>query len=66
MNDIFDINQLPDRRLSIRKMIALHDHINVGDAIQFVQRDMARQLSIKILEKEPFFWKRGDKVAPIC
>ena len=63
MNEVFDINQLPGLRLSVRKMVALHQHMNIGDAVRMVQRDMAMQLATKILEGEPFFWSRGDKVA---
>ena len=64
MNNIFDISQLPERRLSIRKMVALHQHTQISEAVRFVQQDMARQLTAKILEGEPFFWKREDKMAP--
>ncbi len=63
MNDIFDANQLPGRRLSVRKMIALHQCMSIDEAICAVKRDMAMQLATKILEGEPFFWSRGDKVA---
>lgn len=63
MNDVFDINQLPGRRLSVRKMIATQQHMNLGEAVRIVQRDMAMQLATKILEGPPFFWERGDKVA---
>jgi len=63
MNEVFDTNQLPGRRLSVRKMIALNRHMNIGDAVRIVQRDMAMQLATTILEGDPFFWERGDKVA---
>lgn len=63
MNDIFDANQLPGRRLSVRKMIALHQCMSIDEAICAVKRDMAMQLAIKILEGGPFFWERGDKMA---
>lgn len=63
MNEVFDINQLPGRRLSVRKMIALHNHMQIGEAVRIVQETMARQLAATILEGEPFFWSRGDKVA---
>ena len=63
MNEVYDINQLPGRRLSVRKMISLHPHVQIGDAVRIVQEIMARQLAATILEGEPFFWSRGDKVA---
>lgn len=63
MNEVFDINQLPGLRLSIRKMISLHPYMEIGEAVMRVQQDMARQLAVKILEREPFFWSRADKVA---
>ena len=63
MNEVFDTNQLPGRRLSVRKMISLHPHMEIGEAVMRIQQDMARQLAAKILEGEPFFWSRGDKVA---
>ena len=62
MNNIFDISQLPERRLSIRKMVALHQRTQIDDAVRSMQQDMARQLAAKILEGEPFFWKRIDKM----
>lgn len=65
MNEVFDINQLPERRMSVRKMVALHQHMNIGDVVRIVQRDMAMQLATKILESGPFFWERGDKVAQL-
>ena len=63
MNEIFNTNQLPGRRLSVRKMIALHPHMQISEAVRIAQRDMAMQLATKILEGDPFFWERGDKVA---
>ena len=63
MNEIFDLNQLPGRRQSVRKMISMHQHMQIGEAIRIVQETMARQLAQTILESEPFFWSRGDKVA---
>jgi hypothetical protein len=63
MNEIFDINKLPDRRLSVRKMMSLDSRIDIGEAIHMAKQQMARQLAQKILEGDEFFWSRGDKVA---
>lgn len=62
MSEIFDINQLPGRRLSVHKMVALPPHPQISEAVRLVQRDMAMQLATKILEGEPFFWERHTKV----
>ena len=62
MNEVFDTNQLPGRRLSIKKMISLHPHMDIGEAVRIAKRDMATQLATKMLEGEPFFWERGGKI----
>lgn len=61
MNNVFDMNLLPGRRLSVRKMVALNDLYTVGDAIQIVRQDIVRQLAETILEGPPFFWSREGK-----
>lgn len=62
MNEVFDINKLPERRLGIRKMVALYRHMLVDDAVRVVKRDIAMQLATKIMECEPFFSERRDTV----
>ena len=65
MNKVFDIDELPERRLQIRKMISLNSHLNIGATISFVKQDMAQQLATKIIEGEPFFWSQGDNIANV-
>lgn len=64
MNEIFDLNKLPERRLAVRKMIAVDRCMDIGMAITIVKRDMAMELSSKILEGETFFFERGGSVGP--
>lgn len=61
MNEIFDLNKLPERRLGVRKMIAIDQCMNIGQAITIVKREMAMQLATKILEGDTFFFERGGK-----
>lgn len=63
MNEIFDINKLPDRRLSVRQVMALDSRIDIGEAIRIAKQQMARQLAQKIIDSDQFFWSRGDKIA---
>lgn len=63
MKEIFNVDKLPERRLSVRKMIQLERHMDIADAVQIAQRDMAVQLAAKILEGAPFFWSKSDQVA---
>jgi len=62
MNEIFDINKLPNRRLSVRKTIARNTKMPLGEALCMVKEDMAHQLAMAILDNEPFFWKRDNKL----
>lgn len=64
MNEIFDLNKLPERRLHVRKMIAIDQRMDIGQAISIVKREMATQLSVKILEDDTFFFERGGKSGP--
>jgi hypothetical protein len=61
MQEIFDINKLPDRRLGIRTTVAL-DRVPAEDATQIIKRKMALQLATKILEGKPFFIERRSIV----
>jgi hypothetical protein len=63
MNEIFDINKLPERRLSSRCMIAIDSRIDINEAIHMSKQKMARQLAQKIIDDDQFFWSRGDKIA---
>lgn len=63
MNEIFDINKLPERRLSVRHMLAIDSRMDIGQAIEMSKQKMARQLAQKIIESDQFFWSRGDKIA---
>jgi hypothetical protein len=63
MNEIFDINKLPERRLSIRCMISIDSRIDIGEVIHMSKQKMARQLAQKIIDDDQFFWSRDDKIA---
>lgn len=62
MNEVFDIHSLPERRLGIRKMVALDQHMHVEDAARIMRHDMAMQLATKILEGGPFFNESREMV----
>ena len=64
MNEIFDLNKLPERRLCVRKMVCLQQHMDIGQAITIVKREMAMQLATKILEDDTLFFECGDKAGP--
>ncbi len=55
MIEISDTNKLPGRRLSVRKVIALHQLECVDNALRIMERNMAEQLVATILEGVPFF-----------
>ena len=59
MNEIFDLNKLPERRLWVRKVVALDQRMNIGKAVSIVKREMAMELSTKILEGDTFFFERS-------
>jgi len=63
MNEIFDINKLPERRLSVRSVFSIDSRMNIGEAIEMCKQKMARQLAQKIIDSDEFFWSRGDKIA---
>ena len=63
MTEVFDVAKLPERRLSVRRMVALHPSMNFGDAVEIANRDMAMQLATRIMDGEPLFQKRGDYIA---
>lgn len=63
MNEIFDINKLPNRRLQVRTMMSLDSRMDISEAVNMAKQKMARQLAQKIVEDDTFFWSRGDKVA---
>lgn len=58
MNEVFDINKLPERSLSVRKIVSPHMNMQVGDVIRIIKREMATQLATKIVESRSFFWER--------
>lgn len=64
MSEVFDLNKLPDRRLGVRKMVCLHQHINIGEAVVMAKREMATELATKIMSDKAFFFERGDRVGP--
>ena len=64
MNEIFDLNKLPERRLGVRKMIAIDRRMHIGQAISIVKREMAMQLATKILEGDTFFFERAGLAGP--
>jgi hypothetical protein len=63
MNEIFDINKLPDRRLSARTMLSIDARMDITHAIHMAKEKMARYLAQKIIDDDAFFWSRGDKIA---
>lgn len=63
MTPIYDEKLHGERRLQLLQRVALHQHMNIGDAVRIVKRDMSQQLAVAILEKgEPFFTERDDNV----
>lgn len=62
MIEVFDMNDLPGLRLSVRKMICLHAYMDNGEAIRVVKNDMARGLAQKVLETDSLFWSRGGNI----
>lgn len=64
MNEIFDLNKLPDRHIGVRKMICLDRCTDIGQAIIMAKREMATELATKIMADPAFFFERGDTVGP--
>ena len=64
MNEIFDLNKLPERRIGVHKMIALHQYTDIGEAIVMAKKELAMALATKIMEDRTFFFERGDKIGP--
>ena len=62
MIEVFDMNDLPGLRLSARKMICLHAHMNNSEAIHVVRNDLARGLAKKVLETDSFLWSRCGNI----
>lgn len=65
MNPVFDINELPNRRLMVRQMVALHPHMDIGEAVHCIRRDMVMKLAYTILEKDDFFYSIGSTSAGV-
>lgn len=63
MNKVFDLNAVPERRLSVRHKIHVDPYMNFNDAIHVAKCQMAQQLAQMILDSKDFFWERGDTVA---
>lgn len=62
MNEIFNSNKLPERRLGVRKVIALNQQINTEQAAIMVKRNMAMQLATKMLEEKSFFKEFSEEI----
>lgn len=54
-----NLNELPERRLSVRQIISLHPGMQIGEAVIISQRNMAMQLATKIMERDDFFTSTG-------
>lgn len=65
MNTVFDINEMPNRRLHVRQMVALHNHMNIGEGIHIVKHDMAMKLAHTILDSKDFFNEIGSLIGGI-
>lgn len=55
LNEVFDIDKLPERRLGMLKTVLLSEHSCVDAAVRFAKRAMAMRLADTVLEGEPFF-----------
>jgi len=55
MNPVFDINELPNRRLMVRQMVALHPHMDIGEAVHCIRRDMVMKLAHTSLRRTTSF-----------
>ena len=58
---VFDMNDLPERRLSVKAEIAIDHATDFGEVIRYTKETLAMQLAKKILDSESFFYERGDK-----
>ncbi len=55
-NEVYDMGKtLNLRNLRSRKLVALHAHARLDDAVRIAKEEMAKQLTYKILESETFF-----------
>ena len=52
---IFDSEKLPPRRFSVRRVVALPSHMEIGEYAAHAQRDVANQLAQQILADVKFF-----------
>ena len=62
MNTVFDLSDLPERRLQARRVVALQPHLYLDEAAHIAKRELATQLARTILESETFFKEQADTV----
>lgn len=55
MKEVFSLDDLPERRMTVRNLVALSEREQLGDAISIARQQLARMLAEKILEKGQVF-----------
>jgi hypothetical protein len=63
MSTIYSEDNLPKMHVHTRAMLALHQHENVGRAIQIAKENMARQAAQLILAGEGVFWEQSKTLS---
>lgn len=61
MNEIFDLKKLPERRVFVSKLIALHKHEDISREIQIIKEEIARRVAEVLLKDQSFFWSKGGQ-----
>ena len=59
MTTIFNMQDMPNRRMNVHSLIAIDQCTDIGRAIQIIKENMARDLAQKIIDSDDFFWERS-------
>lgn len=55
MKEVFNLADLPERRMTVRNLVALSEREQLGDAIDIARQQLSHLLAAKILKNGPFF-----------
>ncbi len=59
MNNVYTDKKFGET-LHVREVVALHPHMNVGEALHLIKCEMAEKLARTIMESDTYFTSRSD------